>query len=211
MMKTLRPVLSMFLVLCLASLTTAQSLTSGQLLTLRTNIAANTSTIAGVQIKDMPSDEDASQAIAIWYSSPATPDYWVWKTTVNRVDVYNGTSPTGSTWDWTIYKGQSVPEQNAWTQMFMGESANFGQVNLRVGIGKIFTGSAGANGQRDHCLAMGRRLANRIEKLYTIAVVNPPANTGNASGDARGATTNPDILVFEGTVSGNVISQARAN
>lgn len=200
------------LVICLlASPSLGQSLSSSQLTTLRADINANTATIGGIQIKNLPVNEDTAAAIAVWYSDLSSPAYWVWKTDVARVDIYNLTSPTGSTWDWTIYKNQSVAEQNAWVQMFMGDSANFGQVNLRVGIGKIFTGSAQANAQRDHCLAVGKRQANRIEKLFSSVVVNPPANTGNTSGDARGASTNPDVLTFEGAISGTVVSQARAN
>lgn len=131
----------------------------------------------------------------------ATPDYWVWKSNVTRSEMYHSTSPSGSTWNWATYKAQSVPEQNSWTQMFMGDSGPIGQVNFRSGIASIFTGSAAQNTQRDHCLAIGRRRATVAEKLLAIAVTSPPANTGNNSSDARGSVTNPDNLGAEGEVT----------
>jgi hypothetical protein len=93
--------------------------------------------------------------------------------------------------------------------MFMGDTGPVGQVNFRAGIGAIFTGSAPQTAQRDHCLAISRRLATVFEKLFAVAVTNPPANTGNNTGNARGATTNPDNLGVEGPVSFQDVSQAR--
>ena len=180
-----------------------------QLQTLKTDISANTAQINGVAIKDLPNNSDSNFAIATWYSVLNTPDYWGWRSAVSREEIYNETGPTGSNWDWTTYKGQGVAEQNAWVQMFMGDSANFGKLNLRVGIGKIFSGSGAPATQRDHCLSLGRRKVLRVEKLFGIAVVNPPANTGNNAADARGAATNPDVLGFEGAISGSDVTQAR--
>ena len=134
-------------------------------------------------------------------NATASPDYWVWKSSVSRAECYNATSPTGSTWDWTTYKNQGVSEQNAWTQMFMGDVSNFGQLNVRSGVSKIFTGSAQANAQRDHILAVARRKATTAEKLFGVAVTSPPANTGNDGiAGNRGLASNPDVLGAEGTI-----------
>lgn len=150
-------------------------------------------------------DEEAAAEM----NKPASPAYYVWSSAVSRSQVYNLTGAGGSTWDWTTYKNQSVSEQNAWTQMFMGDVANFGQLNVRVGISKIFTGSAGANAQRDHCFAVGKRQATVAEKLYAAAVTSPPANSGNDSGQAVGNIANPALLVFEGRVTADDVSRAR--
>jgi hypothetical protein len=174
--------------------------------TLKADIAANTATINGVQIKNMPNNSDANFAIAQWYSSQAAPDYFVWRTSVARAEIYNITSESGTSWDWTFYKNQSVTEQNAWVQMFMGDQADFSRVNLRAGIGKIFT--AGSSVNRDHALAIGRRRANRVEKLFGTAVANPPANTGN-DGGVRGTATNPDVMGYEGAITGDDVESAR--
>jgi hypothetical protein len=79
-------------------------------------------------------------------------------------------------------------EQNAWTQMFMGDLANFSAQNVRDGISAIFTGSAQANAQRDHCLAIGRRKVNRVERVFA---------TGT------GSTATPGAIVFEGSLTFN--------
>jgi len=184
------------------------ALTPAQLPTLKTDLSTNTNEINGVQIKDLPHTADNALAVAAWYNTINSPDYWVWKTNVSRLEIYDNVSSNGTSWDWTVYKNQSATEQNAWVQMFMGDIANFGLVNKRAGIGKIFTGSAQASAQRDHVLASGRRKANRVEKLFAVAVVDPPANSGNNSADARGASTNPDVIVLQGNISSNDVDNA---
>ena len=124
---------------------------------------------------------------------------------LRRADIYHATSPAGTNWDWAVYKAQSQTEQGAWVQMFMGDRANFSLANLRGGIGTIFGGTAAQLNQRNHCLAAGRRKATRGEKLFSVA----GSGVGNAGGDPRGATTNPDVLVVEGTISLNDIDTAR--
>jgi hypothetical protein len=162
---------------------------SAQLQALKTWLLVNAQTL---------DDQQAADALNIL----ASPHYWVWRASVTRRDIYTTVPDTGSSWNWTTYKNQPVSEQNAWVQMFMGDEVNFSHMNVRVGIAAIFTGSASANAQRDHCLAVGRRKCTIIEKLLAIAVTSPPANTGNDGivGN-RGNTTNPDVLGFEGFVT----------
>ena len=98
----------------------------------------------------------------------ASPDFWVWRTNVTRAEIYHTTSVDSTTWNWTTYKNQGVAEQNAWTQMFMNDQANFGLANLRAGVGAIFTGSAQANAQRDHILSIAKRLSSRFERVFAV-------------------------------------------
>lgn len=194
-------------------------LTSAQLATLKTAIAANSTTIpagqpwtgsfAGQAINALPNNADANTAIAGWYNMTASPDYFGWKPSVTRSDVYHTTSLDGTTWNWTTYKNQSAVEQNAWTQMFMGDSGPIALVNFRQGVASIFTGSAQANAQRDHVFSIGRRLVTNGEKVYATAVVSPPANTGNNTGTARGSATNPDNLPFTGSITRSDVENAR--
>lgn len=181
-----------------------------ELLMLKNDMAANTATvdIGGVMtpINEVPQTPDNAFVIAAWYNLPA--NYWVWRESVSRSQVYNTTSDLPSSWDWTFYKNQSVTEQNAWTQMFMGDQADFSKLNLRVGISKIFT--AGSSVNRDHAFAVGRKKCNSVEKLlFTQAVTNPPANSGNdgVSGN-RGKTTNPDVLSQSASVNYQDIQNA---
>ena len=132
--------------------------------------------------------------IAEWYSRP-TAAYWVWRTEVSRSEIYNSVSPDASTWNWTTYKNQGVTEQNAWTQMFMGDRADFSKANLRAGVAAIFTGSAQANAQRDHVLSMGRRLARKIEELLA---------TGT------GLALTPSTMGYEGALSESDVTNAIA-
>lgn len=100
--------------------------------------------------------------MAAWYNAESTA--YCWRTNVSRVEIYNRTSDAATTWSWTFYKNQSVAEQNAWVQMFMGDQADFSQDNLRGGIAVIFTSASAANAA--HALAIGKRLATRGENLF---------------------------------------------
>lgn len=163
-------------------------LTPAQLAAVKANI------LADPVLNAFPPTTDGAFEIAAAYNLLATPDFWVWRTNVSRVEIYNQVSPDASSWNWTTYKNQGVAEQNAWTQMFMNDVANFSQANLRAGIAAIFTGSAPATAQRDHCLSMGRRKAIRIEKLLA---------TGS------GTTVSPAVMGFEGFISYQDVQDAR--
>lgn len=187
-------------------------MTPQQLTALKNDIAANTATIllgtGPTQIKDTENTLDINGEVAAWYNGVAEPGYWLWRSDVRRVDVYTAAPAEATAWDWTGFKNQSIPEHNAWFEMFMGGTCNFSNANNRAGALAIF-GTAGAGGNnRTHIFNSVRRLAKRIEKLLAVAVLNPPANTGNTA-VARGSAGNPDAIGFEGAVNGNDITAAR--
>lgn len=163
-------------------------MTSAQLATLKADI------IADGTLNAFPNNSDGAVAIAAIYNVTASPDYWVWRTSVSRDDIYNTQDFESNFWNWTTYKNQSAVEQNAWVQMFMGDRANFSAANLRAGVAAIFTGSAPANAQRDHCLSVGRRKATRFEKLFATGA---------------GTSTAPSTSALESPVSYQDIDQAR--
>jgi hypothetical protein len=117
---------------------------------------------------------------------------WCWRTAVSRAELYNKTSVNNTTWSWQFYKSQSVTEQNAWVQMFMGDQADFSQDNLRAGIAVIFTSASAVNAT--HALAIGKRLATRGEKVF-------------ASGTGTKATPGK-FGGFEGNVTAQNIADA---
>lgn len=123
-------------------------------------------------------------ALTAWFNTLSA--YVAWRTDVSRADIYHRTSPDATTWNWTTYKNQGVAEQNAWVQMFMGDIANFALLNLRAGVSAIFTGSAQANAQRDHCLAMGKRVCRRVEQALAVGT---------------GTSADPGTMSFEGAIS----------
>lgn len=189
-------------VLC-ASTVTFGALTSAQLTALKAHITASG------DLNTEPMNGDGHFNIAAKMNLTAVPDYFIWRSSVSRTEIYNTTGDASSTWNWATYKSQSVTEQGTWREIFMGDLAPFNRLNTRVGVKEIFSGSAAQNTQRDHVLSIGRRTATRAEKLFGVAVISPPANTGNNTGTARGTTTNPDEPGFEGNITPSDVQQAR--
>lgn len=163
-------------------------LTNAQKALLRDHINASS------DLNVFPNSNDGNIEVANLLKLQASPDFYVWRSEVSRTEVYNFTSPEGTTWNWTTYKNQGATEQNAWTQMFMGDRADFSKPNLRAGIAAIFAGSAQANAQRDHCLSMGKRLAKRGERVL-------------ASG--TGSLASPATMSFEGNLTADDVESAR--
>lgn len=151
-------------------------LTAAQKVTLKTAILADSGANAFYSIGNL-------DGLASHLNTAISPSFWVWRTSVSRAEIYNDTSPDGTTWNWQTYKGQAIAEQNAWVQMFMGDAADFSKANLRAGVSNIFGAS---NAQTTHVLAMGRRPATFAEKVLA---------TGT------GSTGSPATMGFEGAVS----------
>lgn len=156
-------------------------LTQVQLTTLKAAITANATWAA------YPMTPDGWYDLARALDAIAEPAFVVWRSNVSRSDIYNATSPEATTWNWTTYKAQSVAEQNAWTQMFMGDRADFSQVNLRAGVSAIF---GAANPQTAHILAIAKRSATYAEKILAAGTgtVLSPAKMGY-----EGALTAADV------------------
>jgi hypothetical protein len=139
--------------------------------------------------------------IAAIYQANASPDYWVWRSSISRFAIYHETSPSGTSWDWTTFKNQTVPEQGAWREMFMGDTTNFANGKVRAGVSNIF---GAANAQTVHCFASARRKANIGEKLFAIETPDtPPAKVGQVGG-----VTNVATLVFEGLIQDGDVQAA---
>jgi hypothetical protein len=146
------------------------ALTPAQLQTLKTAINAD----PALSVYPMNSDGYFDLANKL-NNETSVPDFWVWRTSVSRADIYNTQDFAGLFWDWSTYKGQSVTEQGSWVQMFMGDQANFEATNFRAGLSNIF---GAANAQTAHCFSVGRKKATRIEKIFGVASVAPPTPSG---------------------------------
>ena len=201
-------------------------LTTAQLQALKADIAANTNTINGVQIKDMPLNDDANDAIAQWYSAIASPDFFVFRSNVpaneisDQVTWANYTPQDAIAADGSnaaVWQARSLACQgkqfNLQLLLPSGQLFNAGRINLRAGLNDATTAlPSGANGASRSggwtgILAILRRQALRIEKLFAVQT----SGVGVTGGDALGATTNPALLVYEGTVSYQDIGNARAS
>ena len=165
-------------------------LTPAQQQILKNDINANPA------LASLPNNSDSSAFIADEYAKIAAPDFFVWRTNVRPAEIYHLTSPEATTWSWTTYKNQTIAEQNAWVQMFMGDEGNFALPNFRSGINAIFTGTGAAQAQREHCLAIGKRRANLGEKLLA---------TG------PGTQVVPATMTFQGEFSTDEIEIARSS
>lgn len=141
-------------------------------------------------------------------NSVVSPDFWVWQDSLPLRDIYFKPSATGSFWNWGTYKSQSALEHNTWEQMFSDNVGYFSLLNFRVGILNIFGGGVGTapGQQRVHIFACGRKLATFIQKVLATAVVSPPADTGNDSGQLIGNAANPAVMQFSETISTNDVA-----
>lgn len=204
-------------------------LSEQQRLAFKAHILANTNQItvgsdAPIAINASPGiagDPTYRDAIRDWYNLQI--DYRVHRSSITRVEVYKTTVPAADSstgaetiWNWTGFKQQGVPEQNAWFEMFMGGGCDFGNLNNRIGAKDIF-GTAGVSGEnRIHIFNVARRRCTNFERLYVTAVPgNVPVNTGNVTANQRGLLTNPDnlgigadLLPISGPVTTAMVSAA---
>lgn len=173
------------------------SLTQQQLAALRASIVANPA-YSGMLDDPNPDIRVANaDAIAAEYNLPAAPDFWVWRTSVSRMEYVNGTSADGTTFAWTGtgFITRSVGERDAWRELFADSgTVNPSLANVRQAFQDIFSGgTAPAPANRTHLNAMSRRRASGIEKLLA---------TGT------GSTASPATMGFEGEISGDDVLQA---
>jgi hypothetical protein len=128
------------------------------------------------------------------YNSLASPDWIVWKSLLTEHQIVEQTSSASTVWSWTDYINRSQAERDAWVRMFNGTfSINPSIAQVRQGIADIFSGPNGAN-QRAHLLAMGKRKATRLEKLFTTGL---------------GTDAAPSNLVVEGKLTQDDVTTAR--
>jgi hypothetical protein len=158
--------------------TTAAPLTPEQLAVLKADIAAHP--VWG----SLPHTGDNAYAIAAGYNQPASPDVWVYRTSLGEKEIYEATSTDGTTWNWQTYMAQTVTERDAWVLIFRPGQINPSLAQTRAGINTIFGGSTGpVVAQRTHLAALFRRRATQAEDLFA---------TG------PGTTASPATMTFEG-------------
>ncbi len=138
-------------------------------------------------------------AVAGWFNATATPDFWVWRTSLTEAEITQATSVDGTTWNWTGtgYITRSQGERDAWARLFATGTANPSLANTRQAFSDILSGStAPAPANRTHMLAMARRKATVAEKLLA---------TGT------GTTASPAVMAAEGAVTTNEMAAMLRN
>lgn len=194
----MRKVLNVATVLALLAIMTAtsafaQNLTAPQLLTLKNDI------LADATLNAQPHNSDGATAIANAYKLNASPNYWVWSTSVSRDALLNSASVDGTTFAWTGagYITRSQGERDALNAIFNSQGfTNPSLVNVRQAFADIESGAtAPAPANRTHLLAASRRVANRLEKLFAVGAGTTAAPSTMA---IEGAVTVQDVLIARG-------------
>jgi hypothetical protein len=190
-------------------------LTSAQLTALSTDIDANTATAPGTQgqIKDLEHTADNAFAVAVWYNQYPAADFYVWDKAVSTEVIFDKVTfanytPTDAADATVTYTNRAMllqTKQMNLQLLLQGRSTfNATKLNQRAGLNDATTslpsGTAGASrsGGWSAILPILSRKANNVEKLFAV---DDGAGIGNVTTDPRGANTNPDLAVFEGTIS----------
>lgn len=190
------------------------ALTSAQYATLKAYIAANN------DLSSQPSNADGSFEIARLLNLDASPDFFVFRSNVTPQEIFDQVT-------WANYTPQDTPDNTVtWSNrslacqgkqfnlqiILQGQSSiNAGKINIRAGLNDATTnlpsGASGASrsGGWASILNILRRKATRCEKIFAVQT----SGVGVTGGDALGATTNPALLVFEGSISADDVQRAR--
>jgi hypothetical protein len=167
------------------------ALTSAQLTALKNDIAADGT------LSQIPHTSDGAFDVAAAYNLAFAPDFWVWKTSITKHELVNGTGPDGTVFNWTGagFITRSQGERDAFAAIFNSTlTCNPSLPQVRQAFGDIFSGNtAPAPANRTHLLAIARRKATRAERLFAAGT---------------GSTASPGTLTFEGTLSFNDVLQA---
>ncbi len=189
------------------------NLTTAQFLTLKADLAANTNTVsvngASVAINAMPHNSDTAVFVAKWYNLDAVPDYWVWKFLMSKAECTNQLSVDATAFNWTGngFITRSPGELVAWQEIFNStHSCDPSLSNVRQAFQDIFSGTGNAAANRTHLLAVGRKKATNVEKLFAAATTGP----GNAGAQPVGSTANPAAMsrTANGLVAASEIERA---
>lgn len=165
-------------------------MTPQQLQTLKAAILAETDP-AFVELRS----SGATGAMAEFYNQPASPAFYVGKTSLSRHDILTATSDDGTTFSWAggAYITRSQGERDAFREMFNSTgTVNPSLASIVAAFNDIFSGAGGA-GNRTHITAMSRRAASRVEKLFATGV---------------GSKASPAVAVYSGTLQDTDVVQA---
>lgn len=164
-------------------------LTSTQLTTLKNAIAADSN------VNTISNTSDGNFDIAVYFNQLASPDYFVWATSVKSADLQGQPN-----FDWSRVDNMTVGQARIWELM-----TRFGIVNpsfaaVRAGINSAFSGTVpGDVATRLAIFQASQRKATKAEKLFASG----PGTTTNNTG------VGPSVMTFEGNLSYQDVTVAR--
>jgi hypothetical protein len=209
-------------------------LTTAQLQTLKTDIAANTATVlyggSQVAINTLPNNGDANFAIAAWYNGVAVPDYIVWRdlamdkvldtitfasmTPADAVPTVTGLSGNPTVAAQATYDNQ-MATLNTWRARSLScQGKQFNLQNLTIGRTTAPMKKTNYRAAMQDCLtnipagASGANIAANWVGVRDGAKFQ--ANRiEKLLATGAGTTATPSDLSHEGTISGDEVEAAR--
>jgi hypothetical protein len=178
-------------------------LTTAQKATLKTFIQ-NDATLNAMAIAEN------YEGVAGSLNANASPDFWVYKTSMSKDELVASPSVDNTVFNWTGagYITRSQGERDAFNAIFNQSGVvNPSIANARQAFTDIFSGTGVALANRTHITASIRRKANRIEKLFATIAAAPPTPSGALGSLTSVAMIAPDS---EGAITLQQVSDVMA-
>lgn len=151
------------------------ALTPAQLATLKTDIAAS-------EFSALPNNSDTAFDIAVAYNKPHAQTFFVWRQSVNVLDIM------GNGFDWTRVDNMTVGKARIWQFMTALGTINPAQANVRAGIQAAFTATAD-DAMRQAIYGHCQGQATRAQRLFATGAGTSTTNDG--TGPATTALLSP--------------------
>ena len=130
----------------------------------------------------IPQTADGAFDIAAQLNLPASPTFYVWRSSVQIADIMqNG-------FDWTRVDNLTIGKARIWEFMTAAGTLNPARPTVRAGFEACFSVEAGDATTRQAIYDHSTRPASRAEKLYATGTGSAPTDHG----------VGPATLVFEG-------------
>lgn len=185
------------------------NLTPAKLQTLKAHIAANTDTVGGVAIKDLPPTADNNFAIAAWYNTPVTgteqqafaAPLALWKPVVTIQELN-----TAINWSQNPAGATAADQTNSWLRwqsMCWNNFLDLTDAQVRSGVAAVW--SSGNSNTNIKAVGTGRRLGTRAELLFAGPARGPNGNPADPDNALNGRVS----PVFGQQLTGGDVDQAR--
>jgi hypothetical protein len=149
-------------------------MTPAQLTALKADIAADPA------FANVPRTGDGAYEIAQAYNLPASPEFVVWKTSVEPDEIMrNGM-------DWTRVDNLSVGKARIWDWITRLGTFDASRLNIRAAIDATWVGTSADLAVRAMVYTHCKRPASRVEKLFAAGL---------------GTTAAPATMSFEGAIN----------
>lgn len=151
------------------------SLTTPQLQALKADIQSNTGTLDGKTPAQWWAEGNPSK-VAAFYNRTATPDFYVWKSSLEVSEVFDGFIAE----DWTAMDNLTVGQDRIWVNLKGLGTLKPASAAHRAALTECWKGTAAKVAVKDRILAMGKRKAIVVEKLLSTGTgtLADPATMG---------------------------------